>query len=379
MENLLVTRTNCNSFIFTYSDSYTDLLVDIYEISLVDNWNGNFIGLPLYTTFIIPHIELPSVVPIVTSLSLPSDKIYVFKYTKSGITPSIIWNVPTRDELELIRTNLYLEGLGNFSNHFDYFSSSEVLDGNNLKCYVLNLSSGVWTEEYKTRYLGETDPYIYMHYIRGIRDFISIGDTPLYEVGDITSTGYIFQVINNNNGSFTYYECRLTDGLPNSRWWEHNGTIPLNLNVGTSTEFGEGKNNQELIHNYCIANDTTSLIDLISTLNVNGTEFTITEYSLYTIFCDLIQCRLNIIKRVLGELDNCKEECDCINVYDFNAFNAIYESILNLYEDLFSILNINVTNSIISASELDKLTTLDILLQQYKKYCIECKTPCKNC
>lgn len=98
--------------------------------------------------------------------------------------------------------------------------------------------------------------------------------------------------------------------------------------------------------------------------------------SLYTIFCDIIECRKKQLLRVLGESDNCKEECDCISVYDFNAFSILYEHLM------IPINNINLSennNQTITQEMLDTITDMYRIQEQALKYCVECFEPCKDC
>lgn len=104
--------------------------------------------------------------------------------------------------------------------------------------------------------------------------------------------------------------------------------------------------------------------------------FIIHSTSLYTIFCDIIECRKKQLLRVLGESDNCKEECDCISVYDFNAFSILYEHLM------IPINNINLSennNQTITQEMLDTITDMYRIQEQALKYCIECFEPCKDC
>lgn len=98
--------------------------------------------------------------------------------------------------------------------------------------------------------------------------------------------------------------------------------------------------------------------------------------SLYTIFCDIIECRKKQLLRVLGESDNCKEECDCVSVYDFNAFSILYEHLM------IPINNINLSennNQTITQEMLDTITDMYRIQEQALKYCVECFEPCKDC
>lgn len=104
-----------------------------------------------------------------------------------------------------------------------------------------------------------------------------------------------------------------------------------------------------------------------------------TEYIysyIYSIYCEIIECRKNQLLRVLGELDNCKEECDCIALYDFNAFSILYEA----FRSLQTSLNYSTETDFLLTSEIiNQFTTMTEIVNQLMKYCIACETPCKDC
>lgn len=101
-----------------------------------------------------------------------------------------------------------------------------------------------------------------------------------------------------------------------------------------------------------------------------------TVYYTMGMFCDLIDCRKQQLLRILGEPNNCKEECDCMAVYDFNAFSVLYEMIITVIEELDE--HINTTPSF-TLEEIKQITTLQQLIEQAKKYCKDCNKPCKDC
>lgn len=110
--------------------------------------------------------------------------------------------------------------------------------------------------------------------------------------------------------------------------------------------------------------------------NATPTGFIIDSTSIYGIFCEIIECRKKQLLRVLGESDNCKEECDCVSVYDFNAFSILYEHLM------IPINNINLSennNQTITQERLDIITDMYRIQEQALKYCIECFEPCKDC
>ena len=365
MENLIVTRETCNNFIFTYSDTNVDLTIEVYTISNVAKWNGNFVNLPLYDSIIIPHIILPNTTPNIVTIALPSDNIYVFKYIKRDVTS--FWSLPSEQDIRLI-SSVIGDGGDYDIEQGTYWSSSEA--------HITEPTHDAWSEPTRAAWSEDIitsgqhiDRKTLTHKLIGTQNYKSTVD---YSIGDLDSNNNIIYNKINNGTYFTYQVCRFLH-LEESIW--DNAIINFGTSDSALIDISLGINNTDLI----LAQSSNITNAAYRVRNATLGVAYIIEYSLYTIFCELINCRLNILKRVLGEIDNCKEQCDCIAVYDFNAFSAIYETIQFLYEDLFGILNLDVTSHLLSSEELLKLTTLDELLTQYKKYCIECETPCKNC
>lgn len=148
------------------------------------------------------------------------------------------WFLPSFAELLLMRSNLYLEGIGEFSADDWYWSSSEAF------------SEG----EYAYRaYMGSTafQPYQYKydsHYVRAARSFItsynySIGEI-IYEdpEDDLLIHGYVFYKIDNGDGTYTYYQCAPEDQSTSHVW-----SNVLGVNVGTSQNIGTGITNTTAI------------------------------------------------------------------------------------------------------------------------------------
>lgn len=136
------------------------------------------------------------------------------------------------------------------------------------------------------------------------------------------------------------------------------------------------KYNITLPSNYIYGIIVKTIIPAIPPPNATPEGYIIHSTSLYTIFCDIIECRKKQLLRVLGESDNCKEECDCISVYDFNAFSILYEHLM------IPINNINLSennNQTITQEMLDTITDMYRIQEQALKYCIECFEPCKDC
>lgn len=136
------------------------------------------------------------------------------------------------------------------------------------------------------------------------------------------------------------------------------------------------KYNITLPSNYIYGIIVKIIIPAIPPPNATPEGYIIHSTSLYTVFCDIIECRKKQLLRVLGESDNCKEECDCISVYDFNAFSILYEHLM------IPINNINLSennNQTITQEMLDIITDMYRIQEQALKYCIECFKPCKDC
>lgn len=358
MENLTVTRTNCNTFVFSYSDTVKDLTINIREVSLISNWDGNLSLLPIYLTIVIPHVISPSIIPNTYTLELPSDKIYAFEYVRQ-----YNWYLPSKDDLFEAFAILVPLGVGNLrTTTIDgelprYWTSTEGVAGS--YAWYINGATSLAVPISKNN----------IFFIRSVRDFYS---KTIYTLGQETSSGFIFYIKDLGDGNFRYLELAKSDCEFKSNWSNLNSDDILDF-IGTTTSGKfSGETNTNMIINQIGHTMSGALI---------ATQYHImyTTYSVYSVFCDLLTCRLDLLKRVLGELDNCKEECDCIAVYDYNAFSVIYEAIVSLYENIFNILNIDIENTTLTADEIETLTTFEELMIQYKKYCISCEKPCKNC
>jgi len=104
------------------------------------------------------------------------------------------WCLPSINALMAIKTHLYDETLGNLIDG-TYLSSTET---DATQCKVLTMSTGVTSDVLKTDNTS---------LLRPIRSFTYIEAVPYYSVGDLgPAGGYIFAIIDNLNGSFTYYE-----------------------------------------------------------------------------------------------------------------------------------------------------------------------------
>jgi uncharacterized protein (TIGR02145 family) len=101
--------------------------------------------------------------------------------------------LPSKDELNKMYTNLHLFGLGNFIN-MGYWSSTES------SIYPYGYA---WSQSFITGNPANGIKIGYF-YVRACRSFIT--DTP-YSIRDIgPSGGYIFDVVDNGDGTYTNYE-----------------------------------------------------------------------------------------------------------------------------------------------------------------------------
>ena len=108
------------------------------------------------------------------------------------------WFLPSKNELSLIYNNLYLHSVGVIS-PAAYWTSSEV-DASNAYCNVFN-SGGIGISIDKSS----------LNRIVAARTFTLTEVTPSYALRDVgQSGGLIFNVINNGNGTYTYYEHNAT-------------------------------------------------------------------------------------------------------------------------------------------------------------------------
>ena len=367
MENLTVTRTNCNTFVFSYSDNVKDLTINIREVSLISDWDGNLSLLPIYLTIVIPHIISPSIIPNTYTLELPSDKIYAFEFITNET-----WYLPSTDELTEMANILAKNHIGNFittaveGTEARYWTSTE--DGMTRPAPGHPSIGKAYYVSFDINDIGTVGTFVKegLYHVRPIRKFISALDLT---IGSETQTGYIFYK-HGITPNILYLECAKQD-ITTLEPWSNLETNSDQLGT-TMSGFNTGLENTLKIINQ-VGHTTSAAASAYLNFNYLHT------YSIYSIFCELINCRLDLLKRVLGELDNCKEECDCIAVYDYNAFSVIYEAIVSLYENIFSILNIDMLNSTLTADEIETLTTFEELMIQYKKYCVSCEKPCKNC
>jgi len=158
------------------------------------------------------------------------------------------WFLPSKDELNKMYENLYLEGVGGFSNSY-YWSSSE-LDLNNAWYQYFNDGSQF------------TDLKSFDVRVRACRSFVKYIPNA-YNLKDVgPGGGWIFYINNNLDNSYTYYECASSDQSISQIWSD------VNLLAGTDTIIGSGKFNTRLIIEQSGHTDSAGkLCDNLSILN----------------------------------------------------------------------------------------------------------------
>ena len=166
-------------------------------------------------------------------------------YTYAGFSN---WFVPSKDELNLMYTNLKLNSLGNFQN-LQYWSSSPASYGScgiNGGAWVQNFTNGNQISEYRNGYQGSGN-------LRLIRQFSTGVDPTTY----LWSTGATAQTINVSPTSTTTFTCAITTNgvtctqsititvdLPaatitpaTSTTFCQGGSVVLNANTGTGLTY----------------------------------------------------------------------------------------------------------------------------------------------
>ena len=137
------------------------------------------------------------------------------------------WFLASEDELMEIRTELYNHAVGGFS-LLSHWCSTEF-DVNNAR--NITFFTGLASQTAKNN----TDPNVYYDYCRS---FISATVYNLRDPGELG--GWIFHIINNGDGTFTYYEAK--PGGNGIAW----SNITASL-VGTGSAIGTGKTNTAAI------------------------------------------------------------------------------------------------------------------------------------
>lgn len=139
------------------------------------------------------------------------------------------WFLPSKDELALIRTNLYGFSVGVFNGVF-FWSSSEI---NSTHAWSHNFAANEQRQDGKTSVV---------NYSALVCAKYTISGAQIYNLRDVgVNGGYVFHVVN-NTGSFTYYEYIFE--YTNIQW--SNNTVLIS---GTQTAVGTGLSNTTLIAN----------------------------------------------------------------------------------------------------------------------------------
>ena len=123
------------------------------------------------------------------------------------------WFLPSQDELAFMYSNLKVFGIGGFANDF-YWSSYEISDTTALS---INFLGGIQLS---------TDKVVTNH-VRACRSFTT---NTIYNLRDVgPAGGWIFDIINNGGGSFTYYEAAPVNQSIAQEWSNVN-----NVFIGTT-------------------------------------------------------------------------------------------------------------------------------------------------
>ena len=137
--------------------------------------------------------------------------------------------LPSKDELALIRTNLYAFSVGVFNAVF-FWSSSEIN------------STEVWSHNFAANEQRQDGKTSLVHYGALVCVKYTISGSQVYNLRDVgVNGGYIFHFVN-NAGSYTYYE--YIYDYTNIQWSNATGLIS-----GTQTAVGTGLANTTLIAN----------------------------------------------------------------------------------------------------------------------------------
>jgi len=137
------------------------------------------------------------------------------------------WFLPSINELQAMHDVLYVYNVGGFGG-YGYWSSSEVVD---VYAYRHNFTTNNNGMDGKEN----------LNAIRAIRSFTSA--SPSYDLRDIgPAGGYIFHIVDNGDGSYTYYEAA-PSGSESQAWSNITDTL-----IGTTSDLiGEGHNNTDKI------------------------------------------------------------------------------------------------------------------------------------
>ncbi len=133
------------------------------------------------------------------------------------------WFLPSQNELSEMYTNLHLFGVGGFSDVI-YWSSTESTA---TRAMGHNFGTSVISNPLKSE----------LNYVRAVRSFISATIYNLRDTG--LAGGLISDIIDNGDGTYTYYETAISDQSVSQAW---SNVIALLIGTTLAT-VGEGKNN----------------------------------------------------------------------------------------------------------------------------------------
>jgi hypothetical protein len=137
--------------------------------------------------------------------------------------------LPSQDEMDRMRVTLYLFGVGNFTTGGDYWTSTE--------------NSNIWADK---EYMFDGTQTVAgkgsLLYSRACRTFTSPDVYSLRDTGP--AGGWIFNIVNNGNGTFTYMEAYTSD-FAVAAWSNVTGTLIGPTAQGTA--IGTGKANTAAI------------------------------------------------------------------------------------------------------------------------------------
>jgi uncharacterized protein (TIGR02145 family) len=118
------------------------------------------------------------------------------------------WFLPSKDELNAIYTELYLQGLGGFS-AAPYWSSTEFV---NIPIHLIS----AWSQDFSTGVVSNGTVKSNLLRVRACRSFTS---TDIYSLRDNTPDGgWIFNIVNNGGGSYTYLVAAPSDQSISHEW-----------------------------------------------------------------------------------------------------------------------------------------------------------------
>ena len=135
---------------------------------------------------------------------------------------SAYWHLPSLDALQAMYDNLHLSGLGGFR-AIGYWSSTEH---NRTNAYAINFLNGFNSQNTKSS--GSL--------VRPVRAFTTTQD---FTIGDLSPfLNYIFEKVNNGDGTYTYYEVASADLV--TQQWSDQDSVFLST---TLSDIDEGLSN----------------------------------------------------------------------------------------------------------------------------------------